>query len=204
MTTEELSTSELSNELLTIYGRYMRLKLYVEEEEDNDDKELKKLYISAADKHNHKVLNNSNVVDAGFDIYVPQTLTFDKQHGNKLDHNIICSAQMITYTERVYNSSYYMYPRSSISKTRFRLANSVGIIDAGYRGHLIGVVDITPSSYPVEVCYGEEEYMVKKHDRLLQICAPGLVPIVVEIVESKEELGLNTERGTGGFGSTGR
>jgi dUTPase len=46
--------------------------------------------------------------------------------------------------------------------------------------------------------------VVEKYDRLLQICAPGLVPIVVEIVNTMEELGSQTERGTGGFGSTGR
>ena len=48
------------------------------------------------------------------------------------------------------------------------------------------------------------EYVVEKYDRLLQICAPGLVPIVVEVVNSIEELGSQTERGAGGFGSTGR
>jgi dUTPase len=43
-----------------------------------------------------------------------------------------------------------------------------------------------------------------KYERYLQICAPGLVPIVVEVVSSIEELGEKTERGDGGFGSTGR
>jgi dUTPase len=38
---------------------------------------------------------------------------------------------------------------------------------------------------------------------LVQICAPGLVPIIVELVDSLEELG-ETARGEGGFGSTGR
>ena len=32
----------------------------------------------------------------------------------------------------------------------------------------------------------------------------NLVPIVVEIVDTFEELGNQTERGIGGFGSTGR
>ena len=39
-------------------------------------------------------------------------------------------------------TAYYLYPRSSMgSKTPLRLSNSVGIIDAGYRGNIIGVVD---------------------------------------------------------------
>ena len=90
-----------------------------------------------------------------------------------------------------------MHPRSSISKSKLRLANATGIIDSGYRGHLIGMFDLVNLS-------DNEEYVVEKLDRLLQICAPGLVPIVVEIVNTFEELGGETERGSGGFGSSGR
>ena len=43
-----------------------------------------------------------------------------------------------------------------------------------------------------------------KYERYLQICAPSLMPIVVEVVSSIGELGEQTERGDGGFGSTGR
>ena len=49
-----------------------------------------------------------------------------------------------------------------------------------------------------------EESTFKAYDKLLQICAPGLVPIVVKVVDDVDELGERTERGTGGFGSTGR
>ena len=85
-----------------------------------------------------------------------------------------------------------MYPRSSISKTQLRLANSTGIIDAGYRGNLMAMFDV------------EESHTGTKFDRYIQICAPSLVPIIVEIVDSLEDLGEETERGTGGFGSTGK
>ena len=44
---------------------------------------------------------------------------------------------------------------------------------------------------------------IAKFDRYLQICAPGLVHVFVEIVNSKEDLGEQTERCEGGFGSTG-
>jgi dUTPase len=50
----------------------------------------------------------------------------------------------------------------------------------------------------------DELYTVQQYDRLLQICAPGLVPVIVEIVDSMDELGEQTKRGNGGFGSTGR
>jgi dUTPase len=50
---------------------------------------------------------------------------------------------------------------------------------------------------------GEEETTINKYNRFLQVCAPGLVPIVVEMVSCLEELGEETARGNGGFGSTG-
>ena len=50
----------------------------------------------------------------------------------------------------------------------------------------------------------EFDWYMEKYSRLLQICAPGLVPIYVNIVNSLEELGPTTSRGEGGFGSTGK
>ena len=77
------------------------------------------------------------------------------------------------------------------SKTKFRLANSVGIIDSGYRGFLGAVLD-NISNEPQNT----------ETNRLLQICSPTLQPFLVSIVNNEKELG-STERGCGGFGSTG-
>ena len=94
-----------------------------------------------------------------------------------------------------------MYPRSSISKTELRLANSTGIVDAGYRGNLIGMFDVVKNK---ESQLDQESYYVNNLDRLLQICAPGLEPIIVEIVETIDELGEETIRGDKGIGSSGK
>jgi dUTPase len=96
---------------------------------------------------------------------------------------------------------YYLYPRSSIVKTSLRLANSVGIIDSGYRGELIAVVDKHDSSNDWKTVLKRD---CKQYDRLFQICSGDLSPFLVEIVENESDLGLITERGCGGFGSTGR
>jgi dUTPase len=48
----------------------------------------------------------------------------------------------------------------------------------------------------------EQDYYMDAYSRMLQICAPGLIPIYVHIVNSVEELGPSTSRGQGGFGST--
>jgi dUTP pyrophosphatase len=100
---------------------------------------------------------------------------------------------------------FYLYPRSSISKTRMRLANSVGIIDAGYRGDLIAAVDTIGifGSTDIWHIWNETLAPVKKYDRYFQVCAPDLSPFLVHLVETEQELSPPTERGTGGFGSTG-
>ena len=208
----------LHNTLLASYDKFMFLKLFV----DSKDETLKNKYLTAAENHNNKLLNNSNFIDAGFDLFAPgnegaklESIGYDEElrfYGpnyidanpvNKVDLNVICSAKMYLDSGKSFNTGYYMYPRSSLSKTQLRLANSTGIIDAGYRGHLMGMFDVV--NIPEDVSDDREcDYYGEKFDRYLQICAPGLVPIVVEIVESKEDLGEKTVRGDGGFGSSGR
>jgi len=172
-------------QVLTMYGRCMHLKIHVE------NPELKQVYINASLLHNNK-LTASEHLDAGFDIFSPNAVEISTNR-YKLDFEIKCSATMISNTHSPFNTGYYMYPRSGLSKTNFRLANSVGIIDSGYRGNLMGVFDIL-----------ENNQSLCKHDRLIQICAPALVPIYVEVVDVFEDLGKKTERGGGGFGSSGR
>ncbi len=100
---------------------------------------------------------------------------------------------------------FYLYPRSSISKTRMRLANSVGIIDAGYRGDLIAAVDTIGLFGSTDIWHTWKETLspIKKYDRYFQVCAPDLSPFLVHIVPTEAGLGTPTARGTGGFGSTG-
>ena len=193
--------------LLNMYDKVMVLRVFV----DSDDDRLRDMYRNAAIAHNNKLLTNMPHIDAGFDLFAPETIDFfgpgwpQKSPVNKLDFKICCAARMHADTGKNYNTGYYMHPRSSLSKTQLRLANSTGIVDAGYRGHLIGmfdVVNIPPN--PTQTADRVSDYSGMKYDRYLQICAPGLVPIMVEIVDSLSDLGDETERGAGGFGSTGR
>jgi hypothetical protein len=210
-------SSHVLSSLLNIYERAMVLRLFV----DSDDNELINKYVGAADSHNNKLLNNPTHIDAGFDLFAPgnegselnawgDQLRFfgpgwdDASPVNKLDLKVCCSARMFLDSGKNFNTGYYMYPRSSISKTQLRLANSTGIIDAGYRGHLMGMFDVVNIPNLKYDDDREADYYGHKFDRYLQICAPGLVPIIVEVVHSMEELGEQTARGSGGFGSTGR
>jgi dUTP pyrophosphatase len=119
--------------------------------------------------------------DSGFDLYCPRDVIVPARGSAKIDLEVI--------VEPKFDGGYYLYPRSSISKTPLRLANSVGIIDNGYRGHLIAVVDNI----------SQDDYTVKRGERLFQLCHPSLKPFDVRIVEKVD---MNTERGAGGFGST--
>ncbi len=175
----------------------MKLNVFV----DTDDKELIQLYKNAAISHNAKLFNEPHFYDAGFDLFLPSDFKFSKQAINKIDFKVKCCAQMYKLSSdndahvninRYTYMPFYTYARSSISKTPLRLANNQGIIDAGYRGNLIGMFDCL-----------EEDYLSVGYSRILQVCAAGLVPIFVSIVTTSEELGPNTTRGEGGFGSTG-
>ena len=81
-----------------------------------------------------------------------------------------------------------------MSKTPLMLANHTGIIDAGYRGNLM--VALRSLYFDNDNCY-----TIKSGTRLFQICDPKLRPIYVQMVDESEL--SNTERGVGGFGSTG-
>jgi dUTP pyrophosphatase len=182
--------------------------------------ELVKMYEDKVELHNKKVYD-SPYPDSGFDLFIP----FDySEHDNGYTDNrlspvtfraplgVKCSMSHFNPSYKKSSSSdassassvsasgYYLYPRSSIVKTPFRLSNSVGIIDSGYRGEIMAVVDnIDSVSNDTGVCLNR--YMPPM-SRMFQICSPTLQPFMVQIVDSEEKLGL-TERGSGGFGSTG-
>jgi dUTP pyrophosphatase len=172
------------------------LKLYVEGSagaNENDLANLKNMYKGAIMLHNHKMFKNQ-FPDAGFDLFAPELLQCYNNGINKLKLKVKCAAQMICENGRVFNTGFYMYPRSSTgSKTPLRLANSVGIIDAGYRGEVMAVFDCK-----------HEDFTIQQYDKMVQLCAPGLVPIYVTLVDDVLELSEETNRGEGGFGSTGK
>ena len=81
-------------------------------------------------------------------------------------------------------------PRSGLAlKAGVTVLNSPGTIDAGYRGE-IGVILAN---------FGQDDFKVNVGDRIAQlVIAPVLQPVVVEATEVD-----STDRGAGGFGSTG-
>lgn len=86
--------------------------------------------------------------------------------------------------------AYFLIPRSSISKTPSRMANSIGLIDGGYRGQIMAAVDNVKG----------EAFVVESGTRLFQLIFPDCSPISYALAEELSE----TSRGSGGFGSTGK
>ena len=88
---------------------------------------------------------------------------------------------------------YYLeiLPRSSISKTGWVLANSVGTIDPDYRGNLYIVLTRVVKSMPkIELPFCKCQLVLRKIEK-------------ASLVEVNDEEIIMTERGSGGFGSTG-
>ena len=120
--------------------------------------------------------------DAGLDLFVIEDQIIPAKSTQPIPLQIAC--------ENLDKKAYYLFPRSSISKTPLRLANSIGLIDGGYRGELVGMVD---NIY-------DEDFHVKRGERYFQLVAVDSSPIDFELVEELSE----SSRGEGGFGSTGR
>lgn len=94
---------------------------------------------------------------------------------------------------------YKLHPRSSIYKKAIRMANSTGIIDSGYRGELCAAVDVLAGELSSGSRRVVNTHVIEPNNRYFQICKPDLSPFYVCQVEDLP----NTQRGTGGFGSTG-
>jgi dUTP pyrophosphatase len=85
-------------------------------------------------------------------------------------------------------------PRSGLArKFGIALVNAPGTIDADYRGEVEVLL----------VNLGREPFTIEPGDRIAQLVVAPVVRAQIVQVESAEELGA-TERGAGGFGSTGR
>lgn len=175
--------------LLHTYPQIMVLNLYIDKDIE-DYTSIVDTYTSHIQKHNFNICNNQ-FYDSGFDLFFTEDTIIECSSTKLYNTHIRCSAYILQDTRKQYYTGYYLYPRSSIYKTPIRFANSVGIIDSGYRNNICLALDTT------------EDYYIKKLTRISQICAPGLIPIYVNLVDSQDLLQMNTERSMGGFGSTG-
>lgn len=83
-----------------------------------------------------------------------------------------------------------LFPRSSIANKDISLANAVGVIDSGYRGELM-------AKFKSLIPHKARKYEVG--ERVVQLMVLPIPEVEVEIVDKLSE----SERATGGFGSSG-
>ena len=120
--------------------------------------------------------------DAGLDLYVLEDIVFDPGETKLIKLGISCEPKD--------GKAYYLFPRSSISKTPLRMSNSIGLIDGGYRGEIMASCDNIKNF----------EFTAKKGDRLFQLVASDSSSISYILVDDLS----STTRGSGGFGRTGK
>ena len=120
--------------------------------------------------------------DAGLDLYILENQSFAPGETKLIKLGISCEPEG--------GKAYYLFPRSSISKTPLRLSNSIGLIDGGYRGEIMAPCDNIK----------DFDYTIEEGERLFQLVASDNSLISYRLVDKLND----SSRGTGGFGSTGK
>lgn len=143
------------------------------------------------------VIANRRVTDSGFDIpMVSCHVNLANNPANQ--HKFKLGIYVAAVDENSRPMPCLLLPRSSLSATPYRLANSVGLIDSGYRGEVSAVVDIVHANVFIHPNH------IEAGKRLFQICSHNFLPwshvVLVDNVNNLPEALDN--RGAGGFGST--
>ncbi len=152
-------------------------------------KKTKTMKIKVKKLHDDAVIPKyANPGDAGMDLYTIDN-GFADDYGNMAYHTGLA-------IEIPKDHVGLLFPRSSISKTPLCLRNSVGVIDSGYRGEIVLKFGWVEGGF----VKGKPLNIYKKGDRIGQIV---IMPYPqIEFVEAKEL--SDSDRGEGGFGSTGQ
>jgi dUTP pyrophosphatase len=147
------------------------------------------LYREAADMYNRTLPAERN---SGFDLHCDMATA----ETHDFCHFVSQGCRAVAMDSEGRTHAFWLAPRSSISKTRWRLANSLGLIDATYRGPIKAAIHSVGANpvYPLSAS--------QQDIRLAQLAAPSLEPWA-EVIVVDELPGGETARGAGGFGSTG-
>ena len=159
----------------------------------NHHVELQVLQSEFIEKYKRKIDERESTLslhpDSGFDLFVPKDVVIPPGEVKVINMQVKCAVYG-RYKGAMVPLPYYLYPRSSVSKRGIILANSVGVIDCGYRGSLMAGFFNTK----------REEVTIKAGERIVQICMSDLCPYYnVSLTDNIE----STDRNEGGLGSTG-
>lgn len=129
--------------------------------------------------------SKAHAADAGFDLYcTSKEIDWTKRQ-------IVCHTGLAFEIPEGYVG--LIFPRSSVSNKPLMMANSVGVVDSCYRGEVTAKFNITDTRQSAFSHYQEG-------DRIAQMIIIPYPAIEFEEADSLSE----SDRGTGGYGSTGR
>ena len=132
----------------------------------------------------------------------PELRQLFKKHDDDAGFDICAKQNLLLEGDKWYSISTGLYlaipkghvgilkPRSGLS-LRFNTDIHAGVIDSNYRGEVVVVISVDHPPFSIE-----------KGDRIAQLLILELPKIELEKVATLPELG-DTDRGAGGFGSTG-
>lgn len=127
----------------------------------------------------------AHATDAGFDLYcTSREVNWEKRQ-------LVCHTGLAFEIPEGYVG--LLFPRSSVSNKPLMMANSVGVVDSCYRGEVTAKFNITDTRQSAFSHYQEG-------DRIAQMIIIPYPEIEFEETDSLSE----SDRGTGGYGSTGR
>lgn len=134
---------------------------------------------------NAVVPTKAHATDAGFDLYcTSKEIDWTKRQ-------IVCHTGLAFEIPEGHVG--LIFPRSSVSNKPLMMANSVGVVDSCYRGEVTAKFNITDTRQSAFAHYQEG-------DRIAQMIIIPYPEIEFEETDSLSE----SDRGTGGYGSTGR
>ena len=142
--------------------------------------------------YNDRKSNHST--DSGIDLYCPEEIVVKARQQAKINFEIKARLDECTLNGNT-QRGYFLFPRSSIVKTPLRMSNSIGLIDADYKGNICAFVDNI----------SEQDYTISRHQRLFQLVGPSLRPMSLSVHIGEDSLARDPDnsRKEGGFGSTG-
>ena len=153
-----------------------------------------------------KMPTYAHLTDAGMDIYATEEFTIEPGETKLIPTGIKCALP--------YGYALLVHPRSGTSlKTKMRICNSIGLIDAGYRGE-IGVIveNIEPKIKDVDYAFDEAGNIkinsilhgspihIAKGERFAQMRLVEVPKAVFYEVTNVEEIGEDRKSGFGGTG----
>lgn len=98
-----------------------------------------------------------------------------------------------------------LFPRSSVAKKGMVLSNSVGCVDSGYRGEVKAKFKVTPDCAYIKdkMLWIAKRYSLDAYEVGDRVCQLIIIPYPKIEPEFAEELS-SSDRGDGGYGSSGR